>query len=917
MANHHLMFSSQDSLSGTEGSFLSGPGNLGPGNANLPHGRTGQTISHESNTTVVDHGSLLMVATEPNPNNPTLPNQLPNQLRSKSYSGNHSYVPCATGYSSLHYLTYQRSLKTRFNHEHTAPGCLIPPLVEIASKTAAKYLPFESVYFYPEPIPENLQQRIAYWAFPQDEDAVKLYSCLANGCQQQYEMGKNILNQLMSKPENIQNVLQIGFHLCAIIESCKVSVMFDRNKVTSCNCQCKTKNPPGSQNAQNNGQFNHSPTILQDPMSAMNLDTSPNANLKSTSSQSQWCRHVVALCLYRIRYPHLVELRPPVSESLAKLAKTDLQKFAQYLIDQMPLNILPVAQQILDKINSPQPNDLNQFDGAPDPTAGSTLYDKTPEWYLDQDSLKEKIKQDIRKLASGNHGVYGTVAPGDMLGDMMLSSGYSSGDHDALVKYNNLEKPLSMYIPDSIWKLTDIVRSLFLRQDGNGINLLQIVTELVLSNQVIVVWWFKTCLSANYRDYNILSGQDSQAELDLLDARNGNAAAISGSNSGNNNSSRRNTRRSRGNNSQNTANESSSLRSTVSKTSSNEENIMKCCTRLLSDIVDLWRVSLLNPEMQKTQRLSLVSKLSGWQTHVVELVRDETKVTNDSVLNIFSGFKPALSSAHIGRKLFEVKEREAGLRSNHELLSKMSKRKLFHRNADIETSSQSDSEPIEKFHDGRKMVKCSSNSRNASCDKSSVITIRANKIPLPVTDNDSTSTEVESTQEIESESAHENDENSETLPTKKPETDFCDYFTVSGFVPPELDDLQLEFSKIEGFYSHGHSKLQDLLNLADNLLARNTENPFFTSVVNDYSNYNFLKRNGSSHTARLNTEKTVFWFEASLKVLKWLRLEITRNDGLRTETCIKAIDLACHVFKQNRCPASNDFHEVIQWVCGN
>ena len=131
-------------------------------------------------------------------------------------------------------------------------------------------------------------------------------------------------------------------------------------------------------------------------------------------------------------------------------------------------------------------------------------------------------------------------------------------------------------------------------------------------------------------------------------------------------------------------------------------------------------------------------------------------------------------------------------------------------------------------------------------------------------------------------------------------------------MPPELDDSQLAFSKIEGFYSHGHSKLQDLLNLADNLLARNTENPFFTSVVNDYLNYNFLKRNGSSHTARLNTEKTVFWFEASLKVLKWLRFEITRNDGLRTETCIKAIDLACHVFKQNRCPASNDFHEVIQ-----
>ena len=63
---------------------------------------------------------------------------------------------------------------------------------------------------------------------------------------------------------------------------------------------------------------------------------------------------------------------------------------------------------------------------------------------------------------------------------------------------------------------------------------------------------------------------------------------------------------------------------------------MKCCTRLLSDIVDLWRVSLLNPEMQKTQRLSLVSKLSGWQTHVVEIEVESRTFVENVEANTFS-----------------------------------------------------------------------------------------------------------------------------------------------------------------------------------------------------------------------------------------------------------------------------------------
>ena len=69
---------------------------------------------------------------------------------------------------------------------------------------------------------------------------------------------------------------------------------------------------------------------------------------------------MVALCLHRITQPSSVKYRAPVSESLTRLQREQLQKFAQYLIAELadpdPKQILPTAQRILDELLNHSPS---------------------------------------------------------------------------------------------------------------------------------------------------------------------------------------------------------------------------------------------------------------------------------------------------------------------------------------------------------------------------------------------------------------------------------------------------------------------------------------------------------------------------------------------------------------------------------
>ena len=81
----------------------------------------------------------------------------------------------------------------------------VESLLEICSRTVAKYIPFETVEnTYPQ-IPEQLQVRITFWSFPPAEDDIRLYSCLANGSPDKFSEG-----ELLLKIKAVKDVLQMG-----------------------------------------------------------------------------------------------------------------------------------------------------------------------------------------------------------------------------------------------------------------------------------------------------------------------------------------------------------------------------------------------------------------------------------------------------------------------------------------------------------------------------------------------------------------------------------------------------------------------------------------------------------------------------------------------------------------------------------
>ena len=94
-------------------------------------------------------------------------------------------------------------------------------LKELAAREVAASIPFELVEIYgPEPVPEHLQLRIAFWSFPEQEEDIRLYSCLANGSSDEFNKGDHIF-----KTRAVRDPLQIGFHLSATILTPKAELV--------------------------------------------------------------------------------------------------------------------------------------------------------------------------------------------------------------------------------------------------------------------------------------------------------------------------------------------------------------------------------------------------------------------------------------------------------------------------------------------------------------------------------------------------------------------------------------------------------------------------------------------------------------------------------------------------------------------
>uniref|UniRef100_A0A3Q3LEP7 Zinc finger, SWIM-type containing 8 n=1 Tax=Mastacembelus armatus TaxID=205130 RepID=A0A3Q3LEP7_9TELE len=337
------------------------------------------------------------------------------------------------------------------------------PLVELSAKQVAFHIPFEVVEKVYPPVPEQLQLRIAYWSFPENEEDIRLYSCLANGSPDEFQRGEQLY-----RIRAVKDPLQIGFHLSATVMSSQagqskgaynVAVMFDRCRITSCSCTC--------------------------------------------GAGAKWCAHVVALCLFRIHNASAVCLRAPVSESLSRLQRDQLQKFAQYLISELPQQILPTAQRLLDELLSSQSTAINTVCGAPDPTAGPSASDQST-WYLDESTLSDNIKKTLHKFCGPSPVVFSDV------NSMYLSS----TEPPAAAEWACLLRPLRGREPEGIWNLLSIVREMFKRRDSNAAPLLEILTEQCLTYEQIISWWYSVRTSASHSSASGHTGRSNgQSEV--------------------------------------------------------------------------------------------------------------------------------------------------------------------------------------------------------------------------------------------------------------------------------------------------------------------------------------------------------------------------------------------------------------------
>lgn len=259
-------------------------------------------------------------------------------------------------------------------------------LLDITAKIAAENIPFQRIEERYDRIPEPVQRRIIFWSFPRNERDICMYSSLSR-VPPVNSAGGEPLNLSFCKGLKlleagcVDNVLQVGFHLSGVVtgsrlsqpptlpcgnvvggspeppQKFKVSVSFDRCKITSVTCSCETKD------------------IF-------------------------WCQHVVALSLYRIRNAESVRLRVPISETLLQMDRQQLQKFVQYLISEHHTEVLPTAQKLADEILQ-QRSEINQIPGAPDPTAGASA-DDDHTWHLDEEQVCEQVKSYLSQGAYYN-----------------------------------------------------------------------------------------------------------------------------------------------------------------------------------------------------------------------------------------------------------------------------------------------------------------------------------------------------------------------------------------------------------------------------------------------------------------------------------------------------------------------------------
>ena len=83
-----------------------------------------------------------------------------------------------------------------------------------------------------------------------------------------------------------------------------------------------------------------------------------------SSCESKWCEHIVALCIARIKETVPFELHPPLTETLGRFNRDQLQKMVQHLIERLSKRQLHPVQDLVCRLQD-KDSEINLHDGAP------------------------------------------------------------------------------------------------------------------------------------------------------------------------------------------------------------------------------------------------------------------------------------------------------------------------------------------------------------------------------------------------------------------------------------------------------------------------------------------------------------------------------------------------------------------------
>ncbi|CDW53356.1 hypothetical protein TTRE_0000162001 [Trichuris trichiura] len=411
-------------------------------------------------------------------------------------------------------------------------------LTDIAAKTVARYIPFEMVERFKQPVPEVLQQRIAFFSFPEKVADIRLYCCLSNGAPEEYVKGRALY-----AGKAVLEIIQIGFHLSAVVQV--VPGIFGT----------RLSNSPTLTKSLAAVGFDKSRYHV-----AITLDRQKIISCACTCGQN-WCQHCVAACLYRIKEADRVPMRAPVSESLSQLDRSQLQKFAQNLVAQLPRDVIPVAQKLLDELLN-QKAKINSECGAPDPTAGAAIGDLHA-WSLQDRTLKDIVQKLLTKYCTPSPLVYSDV------------NFLSNSSPPTATEFDVLLRPFRGREPEGLWNLLGIVREMMRRRDNNASRLLSIMTSACVQNSQVVQWWYFSKMSLVWSANSNSSPHDSSDGAGL------------------------------------------SFRTAVAKQKASASGHMLAakysCSLLMDEIVHLWRLAALNPALTLEERRALAYQLSEFQ----------------------------------------------------------------------------------------------------------------------------------------------------------------------------------------------------------------------------------------------------------------------------------------------------------------